>query len=374
MTADDIPLLTNRIAFAALRGITPSLARQILTRIGSEERFFATSERQLASIMGFSSKIFADDYRRQLLAEAENEAAFVASKNVTPLYFSEPDYPSRLLECSDAPLMLFGAGKCDLNNCLTIGIVGTRHATPYGTDFTVSLVKDLAERVEGKLAVISGLAFGIDIAAHRAALRCGVPTVAVLAHGLNTIYPAAHRQAASEIARGGGLLLTDYRTSSPITKHNFLARNRIVAGLCDCLVVAESAEKGGAMITARLASEYNRDVFALPGRIGDRYSAGCNLLIRRNIAALTGGADDIIAAMQWPEKSTEATQGSLFPELSDDEQRILDYLQEHGEAQINPLSIALSINVGRLTGLLIELEFKHLVTPFPGGKYRPSRL
>ncbi len=370
---DPSSLLTYRIAFSSLKGMTPELARQILARIDSEQRFFELSERQLASIMGFSSKIFDDPYRRSLLDDAEKEAKFVDTKNVDTLYFTDDRYPARLLECADAPLMLFGAGKCDLNNCLTVGIVGTRHATPYGIDFTISLVNDLAAKVEGQLVIVSGLAFGIDIAAHRAAIRAGVPTVAVLAHGLNTIYPAAHRQTASEIARGAGALLTDYRTNSPITKHNFLARNRIVAGLCDCLIVAESAEKGGAMITARLASEYGRDVFALPGRVADRYSAGCNALIRRNIAALTTGTDDIISAMQWSARPDEATQGSLFPELSDDEQRVLDYLHEHGEAQINPLSITLGLNVGRLTGLLIELEFKHLVTPFPGGKYRPAR-
>lgn len=370
----DIDRLTAQIAFASLRGITQTLAGEILARIGDEESFFQATERQLGSIMGFSNKLFDREYRNKLLDTARREANFIAANSVRPVYYTDPDYPTRLSDCPDSPLMLFTAGECDLNSCLTIGIVGTRHATPYGISFTEKLVEELAERTDGNIAVISGLAFGIDIAAHRAALKAGVPTVAVLAHGLNTIYPAAHRSTAARIAKGGGALVTDYRSVDTVTKHNFLARNRIVAGLSDCLLVAESAEKGGAMVTARIAADYGRDVFALPGRVNDRYSTGCNRLIARNVAALATSADDIIDAMRWPRKTVDATQQSLFPELSDEETAVMELLHNSGEAHINSMTIALDISIGRLTALLIEMEFKGLVKPFPGGKYRPATI
>lgn len=364
--------LSLRIAFSQLRGINLMLAEEILARIGSEEAFFEASDRQLAAVMGFSNRIFDRSYRDGLLKTGEMEADFTKAGNVGCIYFTDPEYPSRLHDCPDAPLMLYSAGDCPLNDVLTVGIVGTRHATPYGADFCRKLVEGLASKVNATVVVISGLAYGIDIAAHRAALECGLPTVAVLAHGLNTIYPASHRNTAVDIVRHGGMLLTDYMSRTPVHKGNFLARNRIVAGLSDCLVVVESAEKGGAMVTARIASDYDRDVFALPGRTSDLYSAGCNSLIRRNVASLIGSADDLIDAMRWPLRQESGEQASLFPETDPEEQRIMDYLREKGEAQINRLSVDLNIPVGRLTGMLIEMEFKGLVLPFPGAKYRPA--
>lgn len=364
--------LSLRIAFSQLRGINQTLAGEILSRIGSEEAFFEATDRQLAAVMGFSNRIFDRQYRDGLLKTAEMEADFTEARHVTATYFTDADYPSRLHDCADAPLMLYSTGDCRLNDVLTVGVVGTRHATPYGVDFCRKLVEGLASEGGAPVAIISGLAYGIDIAAHRAALECGLPTVAVLAHGLNTIYPAAHRNAAVEIVRSGGLLLTDYMSSAAVHKGNFLARNRIVAGISDCLVVVESAEKGGAMVTARIASDYDRDVFALPGRTSDVYSAGCNSLIRRNVASLVGSADELIDAMRWPRRQHEAGQPTLFPEMSVEEQSVMDYLRERGEAQINRLSVDLDIPVGRLTGMLIEMEFKGLVLPYPGAKYRPA--
>ena len=362
--------LVYRIAFSQLKGINQMLASEILSRIGSEEEFFKAADRQLAAVMGFSNRIFERAYRNAILEAAAIEADFTAAGNVTPIYYTDQKYPSRLHDCADAPLMLYAAGDCPINEMLTIGIVGTRHATPYGTDFCRKLVEGLATKVNATVAVVSGLAYGIDVAAHRAALEYGLPTVAVLAHGLNTIYPAAHRRTAVDIVRHGGMLLTDYTSSTPVHKGNFLARNRIVAGVSDCLMVVESAEKGGAMVTARIASDYDRDVFALPGRTSDIYSAGCNSLIRRNVASLIGSADDLIEAMLWPVRQTEHSQPTLFPEMSPEEQRVTDYLREKGEAQINRLSVDLDIPVGRLTGMLIEMEFKGIVLPFPGAKYR----
>lgn len=363
-------MLTYRIAFASLRGINRVMAEQILARCGDERNFFESGERQLDSMMGFKSKLFDEDYRRKLVERAKKETEFIFDNNIKPLYFGDDDYPYRLGDADDAPLMLFSLGKADLNRGRMIGIVGTRHATPYGIDFVNRLVADLASEMTESLTVVSGLAFGIDATAHQAALKSSVPTVGVLAHGLNTIYPAQHRQLAADMVRGNGLLVTEYASSDPIHKGNFVARNRIVAGLCDCIVVAESASKGGALITAGLASDYNRDVFALPGRISDRYSAGCNGLISRNVAALVSDASDILKAMNWPVKTEEPEQLTLFDNLSSEEQAVVDFLTVNGEGQLNQLSIALNLNVGRMMSLLIDMEFKGLLLAYPGGKYR----
>ncbi len=268
--------------------------------------------------------------------------------------------------------MLYGLGNADLNPPASIAIVGTRHATPYGTAFVDALIKRLAQRMAIKPLIVSGLAFGIDIAAHRAALREGLPTAAVLAHGLNTIYPAQHRTTAVEIARSEGMLLTDYRSCDPIHKGNFLARNRIVAGLVDCLIVVESAAKGGALITARIADSYSRDVFAVPGRLGDKFSAGCNKLIARSRAHLITGADDLIEAMQWPVREEETAQLSLFPELSPADQAIIDLLSERGEARPAEIALALGQPIGKIMAALVDLEFKGRAIAFPGGLYRPA--
>lgn len=365
--------LISRIAFATLKGITPTLAQEIKARIDSEEAFFEATERQLAAVMGFQSKLFDRAYRDRLVAEATREADFIAAGNIRPIYYEDDAYPTRLADCPDAPLMLYSTGRCDLNTSLTVGIVGTRHATPYGLEFTRTLVRELAEKTDGRVVIVSGLAFGIDIEAHNAAMREGLPTVAVLAHGLNTIYPAQHRNAAAKIALGGGMLLTDYRSCDNVHRSNFLARNRIVAGLSDCLVVAESATKGGALVTARIANDYGRDVFALPGRISDKYSAGCNSLIEHNMAALITDADHLIDSMGWPRRATQAVQASLFPDLTPEEEAVAQYLRDAGEGHINTMTVELGIGIGKLTGLLIEMEFKGLITPFPGGKYRPTK-
>ncbi|MDE5744992.1 MAG: DNA-processing protein DprA [Paramuribaculum sp.] len=365
--------LVYRIAFASLKGINRTLAGEILSRVGGEEDFFAATDSALSSMMGVRSKIFDRTYRDTLIEKAKKEADFIAAHSIAALYFTDAAYPGRLDDCEDAPLMLYATGSCDLNKSVTIGIVGTRHATPYGIEFTERLVNALADSLEEAPVIVSGLAFGIDIAAHRAALKRGLPTVAVLAHGLNTIYPAQHRQAAVNIARSNGLLLTEYSSSDPVHKGNFVARNRIVAGLCDCLFVAESAVKGGALITAALAADYNRDVFALPGRISDKYSAGCNKLIAGNSAALISDPDDLIDAMGWRRKPEQSVTQTLFAELLPEEQAVVDYLTEKGEARVNQLSIALDISVGKLMALLIDMEFKGILLAFPGARYRLAK-
>lgn len=364
--------LLYRVAFSSLRSLTPRLAGDLLARTGGEEQFFSLTSAQIAAAVGFSNRLFADDVRSRALREAERETDFIVRNSIRPLYFTDPAYPQRLLQCDDAPLMLYVLGDCDLNASHYVGIVGTRHATTYGSEFVSRLVQGLAGHLASPPVIVSGLAYGIDVAAHKAALDAGVPTIAVLAHGLNTIYPATHRDIAARIVRAGGALVTDYRSIDATHKGNFLARNRIVAGLCDCLVVAESDVKGGAMVTARLASAYSRDVFALPGRVGDRFSSGCNLLISQCTAQLITSPDDLIESMGWPVRPDEGTQQELFTELTPDEQAVADVLTRKGEATLNEIAVSVGIPLPRLMGLLIDMEFRNLLLAIPGGRYRPA--
>lgn len=367
----DDDLLKYRIAFSSLRGLNARLGRELLARVGDERLFFEMSSRQLASAMGCNSRVFNDDNRREALGIGEREACFLRSSgNIRPLYFADEDaYPARLENCDDAPMMLYATGDCDLNNCKVVGIVGTRHATPYGLSFIHNLVEDLRASCDN-VVIVSGLAYGIDVAAHREALQADIPTVGVLAHGLTTIYPAVHRGVAADMVRRGGMLLTEYRSDSVIHKGNFLARNRVIAGLCDCLVVVESAEKGGALLTARIASGYCRDVFALPGRVGDVYSAGCNRLIVNQIASLVTCGDDIIDAMGWTRRVKAGQQLDLKAELSPERQVVVDYLSRHEDAVINRMSVDLDRPVAKLLALLVDMEFSGEVMALPGGRYR----
>ncbi len=363
-------VLKYQIAFASIRGINRLMADELLARVGDERQFFELSQSQLAAVMGASNRIFDERYRASLLERARREEEFVENHSVRTYYYRSADYPGRLAEAEDAPLMLYSLGGADLNASHMVAIVGTRHATPYGCEFVKRLVDDLSSRLANPLTIVSGLAFGIDAAAHSAAIKAGVPTIGVLAHGFQTIYPAQHRGMAAEMVRGAGGLLTEYGHEAPIHKGNFVARNRIVAALSDCVVVAESAGKGGALITADIAAGYSRDVFALPGRISDRYSAGCNKLIASNVAGLITSADDLISQMGWPVKQQAETQPTLFAELSEEEQAIVDYLMANGEGQINVMTVALNRNIGRLMGQLIDMEFRKLIISYPGGKYR----
>lgn len=366
----DCDELTYRIAFASLRGINPTLATEILSRIGSEREFFAASSRRLSAVMGFNSRIFGDAYRAPLVEAAKPEVDFIEANDIRPLYYTDPDYPQRLLDADDSPVMLYLLGPVDLNRGHFVSIVGTRHATAYGLDFVNRLIADLAEMTADPITVISGLAFGIDAAAHSRALRHGLPTVGVLGHGLSMIYPAQHRSLAREMIRGGGGLVTEYMSGSPVHKGNFIARNRIVASMCDALVVAESARKGGALITARLASGYNRDLFALPGRTSDPYSQGCNRLIASHSASLIQCADDLIDAMGWARKPAHGEQPSLFVDISPEEQAVLDFIAHAGEAHITQITMKLDLPVSRVMALLVDMEFKNLILTYPGGKYR----
>lgn len=357
-------------AFSLIKGNNPQMASQILARLGSEEEFFTLSEQALSARLEFKGRILEKSYRTELIEKAKAEIDFIAAHNLRAIYFTHDDYPRRLLECDDAPAMLYALGNTDLNASHVVSVVGTRNATHYGIDFINRLVTDLAQRIDN-LVIVSGLAFGCDIAAHKQALGLGIPTVGVVAHGLDTLYPAEHRCHAAKMVREGGMVLTDYPHGTIPHRGNFLARNRIVAGVADCIVVAESAAgRGGALHTAKLGMLYNRDVFALPGRTSDLYSGGCNMLIKTNIAHLIENADDLIAAMNWKCRPPEGSQATLFKQPSPQQQAIIDHIRQRGEAQVNTLTAALGIPAGQLMAILVEMEFDGMLMALPGARYR----
>ena len=306
-------------------------------------------------------------------ARAEAELEFCQKHGIQPLPMNDEHYPARLRECDDAPLMLFYRGNADLNQQRVINIVGTRHCTAYGKDVISRFVRDLKSLCP-QLLIVSGLAYGVDINAHRAALENGYETVGVLAHGLDQIYPPRHRETAVKMISQGGLL-TEFFTQTNADKVNFVRRNRIVAGMSDACILVESAARGGGLITARLSRDYIRDVFAFPGRVGDEYSEGCNNLIRNNGAALITSAQDFVEAMGWitdaqlNEARQKGIERQLFPSLSPEEMQIVGALQKQNDQQINMLSVTSNLPVARLTAILFELELKGVVKVLAGGTY-----
>ena len=303
------------------------------------------------------------------LQRAEAEMQFITQKGIRPLTLNDDDYPGRMRNCPDAPILLFYLGSTNLNQRHVINMVGTRHCTSYGQDIVRRFVTDLRQLCPDVL-IVSGLAYGIDICAHRAALQQGFDSVGVLAHGLDQIYPSRHRDTAVEMVHHGGLL-TEYMSQTQPVANNFRQRNRIVAGISDATILVESAIKGGGLITCRVAQEYGRDVFAFPGAVGQTYSEGCNLMIRNNTAALITSAQDFVDSMGWQttDKKPEAVERQLFPNLNADEQRVVSLLNQVGDLQLNILSIRTGIPISTLTALLFQLEMKGVVRPLAGGTY-----
>lgn len=307
------------------------------------------------------------------LARAAQEMAFIQKHQIRPLLLGSEDYPQRLAECPDAPIILYYMGSANLNQMRVIDIIGTRQCTTYGQDLIRRFIADLRQLCPSAL-IVSGLAYGVDICAHRQALQNGNETVAVLAHGLDEIYPSSHRDTAKQMLTQGGLL-TEYMSETNADKMNFVKRNRIVAGMSDATILVESAAKGGGLITTGIAMDYNRGVFAFPGPVGATYSEGCNQLIRDNGASLITSAEDFVKAMGWQtdallqQAQTDGIERHLFPNLSDEEQRIVKVLDEMGDFQLNQLSVKTNIPIGQLTAVLFQLEMKGVVRPLAGGTY-----
>ncbi len=361
--------LLYHIAITSIPNIGDITAKKLIAYCGSSEQVFREKKGVLEKIPGIGGinarKII--QHKTEALAIAEEELIFIKKNNITPLFYLNDNYPKRLLHCEDGPILLYSKGNAEFNNPKVISIVGTRKATEYGKSFCDKIVKELKPHHP---LIISGLAYGIDICSHKAALKNNLPTVGVLAHGLDKLYPSQHTGVAKQMIENGGLL-TDYKSRTNPDRENFPKRNRIVAGLSDLTIVIESSKKGGSLITAYIANDYNRDVFALPGRLNDSQSEGCNNLIKINKAALIQSVKDIEYIMGWEaEKKVIQNQTQLFVELSSEEKTIVAILSKQEKIGIDELSLQAKIPMSKTTAMLLEMEFNGVVKMLPGKLYK----
>ncbi|MBR2638600.1 MAG: DNA-processing protein DprA [Bacteroidaceae bacterium] len=344
---------------------------QLLQVTGCASDIFANISDINEILPGASSALIESLSDKSIFDRAAKELDFAEQNGIDVICYNSDRYPCRLRECSDAPAVLYSMGNADLNARHIVSVVGTRRITEYGKDLCNSFVTELASLLPD-LLIVSGLAYGVDVCAHRAAIKTGIPTVGVMAHGLDRIYPASHRNIAKEMLHNGGLI-TEYMSETEPYKGNFLQRNRIVAGISDATVVIESPSYGGSLVTASLASGYMRDCFAFPGRVNDQFSIGCNEIIARNRAALITSAHDFVKAMNWDNriKKKKNIEPELFPQLSPVESKILEFLKNsEGGMQINQMVIALDMPVSQVMPVLFELEMKGLIRTVAGGLYR----
>jgi DNA processing protein len=364
----------HRLALSTILSLGAINARMMIQCAGSATILFKERHRLKELMPEAHDRLITlfRDNADEALRKAESEEKFIEEKNIRVLTEEDDYYPFRLRGCDDAPIVLFFLGDADLNPVRTINVVGTRRCTEYGKQMCDRILRELAELCPGTL-VMSGLAYGVDIHAHRAALKYGLPTIAGLAHGLDRIYPSHHRATAIEMLRHGGLI-TEFPSGTQPFPGNFLSRNRIIAGMSDATIVIESAKKGGSLVTADIANSYHRDVFAVPGRCIDPYSEGCNQLIMDNKAILLRSAQDLTEFLRWPttkDKKTEVPEPSFFPELTPDEEKVFNLLKEHPDGlPIGIITIRCGISVGALSALLISLEIKGVVKALKGGAYR----
>lgn len=361
-------MLLYQIALTLVPGIGDILGKKLVMTAGSAEAVFREPARALRKIHRSAGPLLVSLNNRELLLRAEREIAFISKNGITPLFFTDPAYPRLLRNCIDSPVMVYFRGNIPLNDRRTIGIVGTRKATDYGKAVCRKLVEGLKE---SDVTVVSGLAYGIDSCAHRSALDNGMPTIGVLGHGLDRIYPPVHRSIAERMITNGGLL-TDFISCTQPDRENFPKRNRIIAGLCDALVVVEAAVKGGALITAEIANSYNRDVFAVPGRLGDPFSEGTNFLIMSNRAGLIQSADDLAVFMGWRKRvgGTPVAQRKIFIEMTAEEEKIVEVLGTAESLGIDEIMIATGLTVSRTSAALLNLEFEGVVRCLPGKVYQ----
>jgi DNA processing protein len=355
--------LFHLLALLKVDGVGDIIAKKLLTHCGSAEDVFKTKTSQIASIDGIGSVLLKKLKDKTVFEKAEQELKFIKNNAVDVSFFLDENYPDRLKHCIDGPVLLFSSGNIDLKNRKIISIVGTRQITSYGIEFCKKLIADLAPL---NPIIVSGFAYGVDIVAHQAALEHNLQTIGVVAHGLNQIYPKIHKKYVAKIEENGGFM-TEFWSSSNPEKENFVKRNRIVAGISEATIVIESADKGGSLITANMANDYNRDVFAVPGRTTDKYSQGCNNLIKTQKANVLSVAADLIYILNWDiEKETKPVQKQLFISLDDDEQKVYDYLQKNGKELLDTIALQCDFPIYRISGLLLNMELKGVIRPLPG--------
>ena len=366
--------LLYNIALTRIGHFSLASALHLYRTLGSgEEIFLHRNEAQ--DILPDCSPRLIDNLKdwSEPLKRAEVELEFCRNNNIRVLCLGDDNYPKRLEDCADAPLVMYYKGNANLNQSRVINIIGTRHCTTYGADFIRRFIHDL-KALCPEVLVVSGLAYGVDINAHQQALAVGYETVGVVAHGLDYLYPAAHKDVAREMVNHGGLL-TEFMTCTNADKGNFVRRNRIVAGMSDACILIESAAHGGGMITAGIAFDYGREVFALPGRVGDHFSEGCNNAIRENKAMLLTSVEDFVKTMGWEddalriEAQKKGIERQLFPYLSPEQQRIVDVLTKSNDLQLNQLSVKTGIPIGDITSILFQMEMMGVVKPMAGGNY-----
>lgn len=360
--------LLYQIALTLVPNIGDVHARALVNMYGDAQSIFKARKKELENMEGIGAvrakciKDFTD------FSSSEEEIKFIEKYKITPLFITDKNYPQRLLNCFDCPTLLYYRGNADLNNSKIISIVGTRNNSGYGKTVCEDLIEGLAAE---NILVVSGLAFGIDTIAHKAALKNNLQTVAVLAHGLDRIYPQQNKSLAKQITGQGGLL-TDFISNTSPDKQNFPKRNRIVAGMCDAVIVIESGKKGGSLITAELGNGYNKDVFAIPGRVNDAKSEGCNYLIRNNKAALINSADDFLEFMNWKPavKPSAKKQRELFIELSPHEKTVVEILQQQEAIHIDELYFKSGLSSSEVAAALLMLEMQNVIASLPGKIYK----
>lgn len=359
----------HQIALTFLKNIGPASARSLMSYFGDAEAVFKAPAAKILKVPGIGEKTVAALNFNEALQKAEHELKFIEKHAVDVIFFTDTRYPKRLKNCVDAPVLLYSKGNADFNNKRIVSIVGTRNATEYGKDLCRQLVDDLKQY---DVLVLSGLALGIDVAAHKECLKNNIPTVGVVGHGLDRLYPAANRATAEKMLQNGGLL-SEYPSGTIPDRENFPQRNRIVAGMADATVVIEAGIKGGALITAEIANSYNRDVFAFPGRVDDVYSEGCNFLIRHNKAALLTCAADLAYSMGWErsEESKPVEQFMLPFDLSADEQIIFNVIQQHKTpVAIDDLSLKINMPMSQIAMGLLNMEMQGYIRSLPGKTYK----
>jgi DNA processing protein len=352
------------LALQKAKGIGAINAKKLIAHTGSAEAVFLERKSMLQRIDGigvYSTQFLTDT---ENLKNAEKELAYIQKYSIAYTSFLDADYPDKLKHCIDGPLLLFKDGNIQIKKQPIISIVGTRKMTIYGRDFINKLVADIAEY---NPIIVSGYAYGVDITAHKAAIKNNLQTIAVLANGIDKIYPKSHKKYMNQVLENGGFYTEHWHEEEPLREH-FLQRNRIVAGMSEATIIIESAAKGGSLVTASIANSYNREVFAVPGRITDTYSQGCNNLIRTNKAALLNSAEDLVYLLNWDQakQPKKVIQPQLFINLEGDEKIIFDYLSKNGKTLLDTLSLASKIPIYKLSGILVNLELQGLVRPLPG--------
>jgi DNA processing protein len=366
LTMDSTELF-NILALLKVDGVGDVVAKKLINHCGSAENVFSAKANQLKSIDRISDILIKNLKDKAVFEKAAAELEFIETEKINVLQYQNEKYPERLKHCIDGPVLLFSSGNLNLENRKIISIVGTREITSYGTAFGKKLIEDLA--IFNPI-IVSGFAYGVDIMAHQAAMDNNLQTIGVLAHGLNQIYPKTHKKYVSKMEENGGFLTEFWSTSNP-EKENFVKRNRIVAGMSEATIVIESAEKGGSLITAIMANDYNRDVFAVPGRTSDKFSHGSNNLIKTQRANLMTSAADLIYILNWEihpqaQNDNKVVQKQLFVELDNDEQKVYDYLQKNGKQVLDIIALECDFPIFRISALLLNMELKGVVRPLPG--------